>query len=175
MYVYYEDWLTEPISTNLFTFDLPAGWSMISFPIELWDNRAQHLPLELRTNLTDIWWWNGSSWWYYSGTRGYSPYYTQLSTITPGRGYWVKLSNPTRFTVSGNAITNGVPSVGPGWTMVGVKETNPISPTTAYPGCLDMWYWDHGTWDYFSGTRGYSPYYPHLTSIDPGKAYWVHY
>jgi hypothetical protein len=37
----------------------------------------------------------------------------------------------------------------------------------------DMWWYDHGTWAYYSGIDGYSKKYANLTNVEPGKGYYV--
>lgn len=158
-----------------FLFSLSKGWNMISVPVILANDSVDaFFPADVKANLTDMWYYNNGFWVYYSGTRGYSPKYTHLTNVTSGKGYWVKLSNNTSFTVSGD-VTNGVPAAGIGWTMFGVEGLSSLNATTTYPGNKDMWYYNNGQWYYYSSTRGYSPKYPHLDSLDPGKGYWVHY
>jgi C1A family cysteine protease len=163
-------------SLMTFTYDLVKGWNMISVPLTL-DNDSvdAFFPSNVRANLTDMWYYNNGSWAYYSGTRGYSPKYAHLTNVTPGKGYWVKLSSNSSFSISGRSNGTGVPVIDSGWTMFGVKGLNSVNATTAYPGNKDMWYYDNGQWYYYSDTRGYSPKYSHLSTLDPGKGYWVHY
>lgn len=163
-------------SYRTFAYSLLKGWSMISVPFKLNNSSVEaFFPAAVRANLTDMWYYDNGSWVYYSGIRGYSPKYSHLTNVTPGKGYWVKLSNNSSFTVGGTLNGTGVPAVSSGWTMFGVKDLGSVNATMAYPGNKDLWYYDNGQWYYYSGTRGYSPKYPHLNSLDPGKGYWVHY
>jgi hypothetical protein len=95
--------------------------------------------------------------------------------VSPGKGYWVKLNSNATFTISGQALASGVPAAGSGWTMFGVNGLSSLNATTAYPANKNLWYYDNGQWYYYSGTRGFSPKYPRLQSIEPGKGYWVNY
>lgn len=164
------------VETVNFTYSLVKGWNLISVPLSLSNNSIDaFFPAAVKSNLTDMWYYDNGKWVYYSGTRGYSPKYAHLVNVTPGKGYWVKVSNNVSFTVNGIANGSGLPAVGGGWTMIGVYGLNPSNATTAYPGNKDLWYYDNGQWYYYSGTRGYSPKYPHLEVLEPGKGYWVHY
>jgi hypothetical protein len=166
--------INQSIAT--FTYDLVKGWNMISVPLTLNNDSVEaFFPASVKANLTDMWYYDNGSWNYYSYTRGYSPKYAHLTNVTPGKGYWVKLSSNASFTISGRSYVTGVPAAGSGWTMIGVMDVNSVNATTAYPGNKDMWYYDNGQWYYYSGTRGYSPKYSHLSTLEPGKGYWVHY
>ncbi|HTY91434.1 MAG TPA: S8 family serine peptidase [Methanocella sp.] len=158
-----------------YTYNLTKGWNMISVPLFLQNDSVDaFFPADVRANLTDMWYYSNGNWVYYSGTRGYSPKYAHLTNVTPGQGYWVKLSNNTTFTIIGLNEVSGVSAAGSGWTMFGVKGLDSTNATTVYSGNKDMWYYSNGQWYYYSATRGYSPKYAHLDSLDPGKGYWVH-
>ncbi len=66
-----------------------------------------------------------------------------------------------------------------GWNMISVPLTVADNSVTAFfpenvrTILTDMWYYNCGSWMYFSGTRGYSPKYAHLTNVLSGKGYWV--
>lgn len=148
---------------------------MISLPLTLSNDSVEaFFPDHVKANVSDMWYYDNGSWSYYSGTLGYSTKYAHLTNVTPGRGYWVKLLNNASFTVTGD-VTDGLPTVSSGWTMFGVKGLGSFNATSAYTGCKDMWYYDNGQWYYYSDTLGYSPKYPHLNDLEPGKGYWVHY
>jgi hypothetical protein len=156
------------------TFKLVKGWNLISIPLTLSDNSVDaFFPSTVKANLTDMWYYDSGNWIYYSGTRGYSPKYAHLTTLTPGKGYWVKLNSDATFTVTGTVVS-GLPTASAGWTMFGVKGLNSINVITAYPNNKDMWTYANGQWYYYSGSRGYSPKYPHINSLEPGIGYWVH-
>ena len=163
-------------SITEWTYHLKAGWNMISVPVAP-DNDSvlAFFPADVRANLTDMWHYNNGNWIYYSGTRGYSPRYAHLTNVMPGKGYWVKFTSDVTFTIRGEALTSGVPTVGSGWTMIGVNGFSSLNASTGYPANKNMWYYDNGQWYYYSGTRGFSPRYPHLQSLEPGKGYWVNY
>jgi subtilisin family serine protease len=66
-----------------------------------------------------------------------------------------------------------------GWNMISVPfELDNSSVENFFPAHVrnnmsDMWWYDHGTWEYYSGTDGYSKKYAHLTNVEPGKGYYV--
>jgi hypothetical protein len=182
IWAYYEDNPSINASIKIyfdqlpFTFNLTKGWNMISVPLFLENDSVDaFFPATVKANLTDMWYYNNGAWIYYSGTRGFSPKYAHLTNITPGKGYWVKLSNNSTFTVYGLNEKSGVPVVSSGWSMFGVEGLGSLNATTTYPGNKDMWYYDNGQWNYYSNIRGYSLKYTHLNNLDPGKGYWVHY
>lgn len=158
-----------------FTYNLSKGWNMISVPLFLQNDSVEaFFPKDVKANITDMWYYNNGSWVYYSGTRGYSPKYAHLTNVTPGQGYWVKLSTNTTFTIIGLNKVRGLSAASSGWTMFGMKGMDSLNATAVYSANKDMWYYSNGQWYYYSATRGYSPKYAHLDRIDPGKGYWVH-
>lgn len=159
-----------------FTYNLHAGWNMISVPLTLSDNSiTAFFPANVITLVTDMWYYNSGTWMYFSGTRGYSPKYAHLTSVQPGCGYWVKVSSAVSFTISGQQASSGVPSVGSGWTMIGVNGLSSLNAISAYSLNKNLWYYDNGQWYYYSGTRGFSSKYPQLQTLEPGKGYWVDY
>jgi subtilisin family serine protease len=163
----------ERVST--FTYNLTKGWNLISVPLHLENDSVEaFFPAAVRANLTDMWYYRNGTWIYYSGTRGYSPKYSHLTNVTPGQGYWVKLSSNSTFTISGLNNISGVTAANGGWTMFGVKGLGSLNATTTYTNNKDMWYYINGQWHYYSAMRGYSLKYAHLDTLDPGKGYWVH-
>jgi len=167
--------LTISDSLINFTYHLNKGWNMISVPLLLQNDSVDaFFPAGVKANMTDMWHYSNGTWIYYSGTRGYSQKYARLTNITPGQGYWVKLSNNSTFTISGLNNISGVSSASSGWTMFGVQGLGALNATTAYTNNKDMWYYSNGKWYYYSAIRGYSPKYAHLDTLDPGKGYWVH-
>ncbi len=86
-----------------FTYELPAGWSMISLPCAVADNRLQTL---FPTAISLFRFANG---------------YQTSQTLEPAVGYWINLPAATTSTITGDAIDPQllVVSVPQGWSMVG--------------------------------------------------------
>ncbi|BAI62874.1 peptidase S8 family protein [Methanocella paludicola SANAE] len=168
--------ILEDEQASTFTYNLTKGWNLISVPLYLENDSVEaFFPAAVRANLTDMWYYNNRTWVYYSGTQGYSQKYAHLTNVTPGQGYWVKLSNNSTFTINGLNKVKGVSSVSSGWSMIGIEGLGSLNAIKVYSGNKDMWYYNNGQWYYYSDTLGYSPKYLHLDSLDPGKGYWVHY
>jgi hypothetical protein len=131
-----------------------------------------------------IWGWDETkqSWAYYSPdpNDGFYQNYPKITKLEAGRAYWIEMNKSASFTVTGT-----VPSSAPGspvalisgWNFVGLTGLSASTPTVMYPNVLSAWGWDAAqqNWVYYSldPNDGFYQQYPKITSIQPGKGYWV--
>lgn len=126
------------VSVNL---DLPDNWSLISLPVTP-DN----------SNLTFIF-PDAEVAYKFDGT------YQLVTTLEPGTGYWVKLTNGGIYSITGRNFAECSLTLAPGWHLVGGINAT-ATPTTEPPGEIDVVYDFEGT-------------YSVATEFLPGKGYWV--
>jgi hypothetical protein len=150
----------ETASTAEVTIDLQAGWNMISVPVTPDDASAE----TLFPSASAVYTWN-------SDTRSYDRVSATniVTTIEPGRGYWVAVDDPCAATIEGAPcieLTDHLLSGG--WNMVGsiCEETVAVADlSTNAPGTLQaesVYAWD-------PITQSFVP----VSWIESGKGYWI--
>jgi C1A family cysteine protease len=171
----------EPVEANM-TINLAEGWNIISVPFILNDNDiGTFFPADVKAHVSDVWAYNESvrgSWLYYSPS-GYDPSIEHLTTIEPGKGYWVYIDNEASFMVNGTIMEDGLDSsikFDGNWNLIGITGQEPYNVNSIFEWSTDVWTYDEsvrGKWAYYS-CNGYDPSIEHLTTIEPGKGYWVY-
>lgn len=153
-----------------YTFNLTAGWNLISVPLNLTNNSFDSFfPANVKSHVLVAWAYEGSSqgWEYYTPQSGYSP--NTLTTVDTQHGYWVKVDQNVSFTINGTA--GNATTLNTGWNLVGYPSTTSVDPAVAYPGAFVIWEYKNGNWYFYTPESGYDP--NTLTSMDTGYGYWV--
>ncbi len=123
----------------------PAGWNIISVPLESVDMSAVNIFPEASSDI-------------YRYSNGYFP----SDSLEGGAGYWVKFSEAVQKNYSGGTFSGNI-SISEGWNLVGpfdyVVETAAV---TTSPGDILLT-------PFFSYENGYG----NTAELNPGKAYWV--
>jgi M6 family metalloprotease-like protein len=134
----------SPAALQSFTYDLPAGWSLISLPLAPADS-----------NLTAIF-PDALSLFRFTGS------YQQASALSPCEGYWISLGTGGSYAIEGQAPTSCVNNVGSGWSLLGA----PLAGTTE----ADLGQEPAGI---LLSSFGFSGSYQQSTTYAPGAGYWV--
>lgn len=109
--------------TGVLSRTLPAGFSMISFPITPTVTDVA----TLLGNDAQLAWWDPAARVY-----RYAPH-AAIPAIAPGFGYWVKLPTTRTVQVAGTQPTLDDPRaivLQPGWNMIGNTYNGPLNPWT---------------------------------------------
>ena len=131
-----------------FPVSLTSGWNLLGYPI----NGASQIVKDLYPGaLTKA--------FNYDHTHGY----TLTSTVTNGRGFWLKHGPPAIDTLVGTEISSITIPVTPGWNLIGsiTRSVSVGSVIQVPPG------------------NTLTPYYEYIgsyhiaDSIKPGKGYWI--
>jgi|GEM_PF-2035682 len=125
-----------------------GSWNMVSLPLNVYDTRRSTVFSSAI-----------SSAFRYDPAFGYS----QVDSMEPGIGYWLKFSQPESVVISGFSLLLDTISVKEGWNLIGsissVVPTNAILEIPA--GIIRS--------EYYS----YNSSYVAATAIEPSKSYWV--
>ena len=160
---------------------LTTGWNLISFQVGDPLTPAQ-FSSQLTTNgLLSIWGYDTStrSWQTYTPTN--SP--NTLTSLQPGKGYWVKVSRPNTLTLTGPVWAGSI-NLLPGWNLIGfpgltIDPTEQLDLPSVFRSQLSsvpqIWRYDSGTSQSYVGYDSYAlPAITDLKFVEPGKGYWVY-
>jgi len=174
-----------PPAPLTYTISLVEGWNLISLPIAPGNASIQAIfPAEALAGIVDIWGWNESqqNWIFYSPDQNdyFYDYYPALTSLEPGKAYWVEMNRSATFTVQGTVPDNAPHSptaLVSEWNFVGLTGLSSSTPAALYPAAVDVWGWDAAeqNWVYYSPDPDdyFYAYYPKLENIQPGHGYWV--
>lgn len=98
-----------------------------------------------------------------SPAYGYDSGYVPVTTLTPGKGYWVEFNGPSSCFFRGARVTPGDITVGAGWNIVGPFDAPvPVAGITTTPSGIIL-----------SSFWGYSGGYAEATTLASGYGYWI--
>jgi len=154
---------------------LIAGWNYVSLSMEPFNTDVTSLLSSIGANARSIWTYDTvSSKWLRYDLDG-PGFLNDLAMVKAGVGYQILMSNSGILNVTGTLPDTAIP-LHDGWNLVGCNSQKSIRVEDAISSIIanhpSIWTVNpaNGEW------LGYDPENPpnDLTSIDPGKAYWVH-
>jgi cysteine-rich repeat protein len=159
-----------------FNIPLDKKWNLISVPVNLLSTNVKEVFSGISSNIVEVWSYEGGEWKvYYPGDENDST----LTTIIPGRGYWVKTNNPTNLLIGGSlfeeaTLPNSVP-LDEGWNLIGHYG---VASRDTYCSLLSLVDTTIGfpKWSAVVGYNSATKTFEGLTSTDTmeaGKGYWV--
>lgn len=160
---------------------LGAGWNLVSIQVGPSFSLAD-LRSAMGNRLVSVWAYDATArdWLYYHATDPTHPH--TLTTLEPGRGYWLHLTGPHTLTLTGQ-VWNGRVGLKAGWNLVGFPGLQVGSETEAglasvFRSHLDrvpqVWTWEGGAAQRFVGHDTEAlPALTDLETIQPGRGYWV--
>jgi hypothetical protein len=159
----------DPFST---TISLSAGMNLISLPVEPLNPSVSSLTEQLSSCLVNV-----SS--YVNDTYVWESYdptqldQNTLSTLEPGKGYWVEMACPGEMTVVGNRTTNPITLI-PGQSLVGYNSLTPFPISQALASIANkytmVWAYEDDEWKYYDPVNEAGST---LQVLTPGSGYWI--
>ncbi len=156
------------------SIDLVSGWNFIGLPLSPASSDIDYILADIIDDVEVAWYYNGATdTWYYFIPDGPQ----NLTEMTEGKGYWVKITNPCTLIVDGTEppLPYDIPLVAD-WNLISLPETP--SPSTIGDVLADIindvevvWYYDGATDTWFYYIPGGPP--PSLTEMTEGNAYWI--
>ncbi len=142
----------EPVDSSDATFtmlmnpDYYHGWNLISLYLDTADKRITTIfPTAI------------------SKAFKYENTYVDVDTLSIGKGYWLKFSEPEYITITGDSIFSDTIDVKTGWNLIGsISRKISINNIVEIPGNIVT-----------SQFYGYKFSYYTTDTILPGKGYWV--
>lgn len=123
------------------TLPLTAGWNLVSLPVIPESNALADLIPSAEVAFA------------FSGT------YTEVTTLEPCEGYWVKVPSNVTIALSGAPVTDCATALADGWHLVGGPNCA-ATPSTAPGGALQSLY-------------GFDGAYQSASQTAPGMGYWA--
>ncbi len=128
------------------SYSLDDQWNLVSVPVVVSDFTKTSL---LPTAVSDAFAYGGG--------------YMAKPTLANGTGYWLRFSGSPSISMTGFRIDQDTVNVNTGWNLIG-SITSPVNVTniTSVPGGIV-------TSQFFGYTGGYST----VSTLEPGRGYWV--
>jgi hypothetical protein len=156
---------------------LVEGWNFISLPKTPPDTDIASVLADVSSSVRIVWGWDNQN-------QGWKKYVPQgqsntLSTMEPGKGYWVYMDQPgTISTGTWASPSSTTIHLHPAWNLIGYLGTDGTGVSTALSsigGKWNMvWVWDNGQWSAKSTTvTTLPPPIQTLSVFNQGKAYWI--
>ena len=145
---------------NTYQIPLNSGYSLISFPLDL--SNKQISSVFASNPIQSIFTYDNGWKYYYNATRN------NFITINESFGYWVKSLNNQTLTITGNEFTSSNIQLKQGWNLVGYKELNQKTITASNWQNYTVLTYVNSSWLSYAPNKTNS-----LTTITPGKGYWV--
>jgi len=159
-------WAMEPS----YEMQMEPGWYLISLPLQPPDPHPGAVLASIDTKYSSVWAYDS-----YAGWSVYAPgFSSDLLSMEPDRGYWVKMDLSGTLTFEGTQPQSAsIPLWGEKWNLVGYNS--PIL-RRAEDCMIGVAYSIESVWGY-NLTTGWSEYVPggpsDLIFMKPGYGYWI--
>jgi hypothetical protein len=152
------------------TINLVNSWNLISLPV-LPDNIAISDVLgSLSGKYTVVWAYQNGNWKLYNPAN---PGMSDLTTLEPSYGYWIKMKQTSTLDVTGSAAPTSL-NLSTGWNLVGYNSTTAQPVANALSSIagkyVSVWTYVNGSWKVYDPAN---PGFSDLTTMEPGRGYWI--
>lgn len=177
------------VEGTAFEIQLNKKWNLISVPFVLINDDIEEVLQDVMPNIESVWTYDATTGWYV-----YHPGHPELSnldSITPGWGYWIRAYNPDLLVIGGSlfspATTPPSRMLKEGWNLIGYYGTEGQSGyygpfgNGKYAGyalfSLGDSYLDKGWtslisyWEPSNPNQWYE--FGYYNEMDPGAGYWI--
>ncbi len=159
----------DPFST---TISLSAGLNLISLPLEPFNPSILSLTEQLSSCLVKVSSYVNDTyaWEFYDPTQLDQ---NILSTLEPGKGYWVEMACPGEMTVVRNRTANPITLI-PGLNLVGYQSLKPppisVALSSIADKCTTVRAYEDDEWKYYDRANETGST---LQVLTPGSAHWI--
>ncbi len=159
---------------------LSAGWNFISFPRLPADRNIENVLQTVLAHLNIVWGYDNQNKTWLKYKPSTSP--STLTSIDPGKGYWLYLNDPASLALEGGDVSPNVQLYG-GWNLVGFNGADGTNADTSLSGITGnwsiLWNWKNGQWKIkrpspdWVGIPSILIPFPGITIFNQGRAYWI--
>lgn len=169
--------IPDPLpSDGTVTFELEAGWNLISLPLQLQDTSLDSALASIQGEYESIWTYNAATEQWSSYVVETPSFLNNLDEVKPEMGYWVMMKNPSFLIIQGERSATSIP-LSAGWNLVGydsmITQSLPEALSSIDGRYESVWTYNAamGEW------QGYSVDAPEflngLENMEPGRGYWI--
>jgi hypothetical protein len=153
------------------TINLMKGWNLMSLPLQPSDTSINSVLKDILGKYMAIYAYEAGN--YLSYIPGETP--NSLSTIEPGRGYWIYMEEAGSIQLQGEVASKTI-SLREGWNLSGLNTTNTIPVTNAFSSITSKISVVYGFDNSSNSYKGYIPTETsnELNELVPGRGYWIY-
>ena len=164
---------------ELILMDMFGGWNLISLPLITKDTSIASVLSPISGNYSIVWAYNASDtadhWKKYDPA---TPFGNDLTTMEPGKGYWIMMTSDDTLNVSGTMPAPIDIELWSGWNLIGYNSLNPQTITDALSSINGNYsiVWEYNASDSTDHWKKYDPNTPFgndLANMESGKGYWI--
>jgi hypothetical protein len=152
------------------TLSLQAGWNLISLPYTPSNTAISSVLSGIAGQYTVVWGYPNQQWKFYDPTDAEG---STLTSMQPGKGYWIKMTAGRTLTLSGSTPSTSV-SLASGWNLVGYNRATSGNASTVLSGIAGsstiVWGYPSQAWKFWdpSDVEGNT-----LDTFVGGGGYWI--
>jgi murein DD-endopeptidase MepM/ murein hydrolase activator NlpD len=158
-----------------FQLSLTSGWNLISLPLQPSDTAITSVLSSISGAYESVWAWNANTsppgWARYPRSIGTA----SLTTMSPGRGYWIYMYAPRVLRVTGSTPSKTV-QLSADWNLVGYNSTTEMNTVNALSNINgryeSVWAWNTAPPGWARHPRSIGT--ASLTTMSPGRGYWIY-
>jgi hypothetical protein len=149
-----------------------SAWNLFSINVSPTDNSVEKVFGKLGNGYDFIWGFQDGVWKVFYPAN---PAFSDLTSIDPGLGYWIRLNGAGQhLPVPGASASGDQIALDAGWNLVGFNSDETLSIADALSSINGkvtvVWGFVNGSW------KSYHPQNPglsDLTEMEPGLGYWI--
>jgi hypothetical protein len=157
-------------SSQSASISLSTGWNLISIPYTPGSTAISTVLSGISGYYTIVWGYPSQAWKFYDPTDDEG---STLTTMEPGKGYWIKMTSARTLTASGTTPSTSV-GLASGWNLVGYNRTTSGAASTVLSGISGsttiVWGYPSQAWKFYDPTDDEGST---LTTFTGGLGYWI--
>ncbi len=156
-----------PVASGQSTISLSPGWNLISIPVQPADASIASVLSGISGSYSVLWGYPDQAWKVYDPNDSAG---STLSTMEPGKGYWIKMTSAKTLSVSGPTPSASLPLLS-GWNLVGYNgpSADAAFALSSLSSLQLAWGYPAGSWQFYAPQNAQNT----LTRLRRGAGYWV--
>ncbi len=154
-------------SSNL---SLNVGWNLISLPKQPTNTDIDSVLSSIVDKYKSVWAYINGLWKSFDPEQ---PYFSDLTDMQAGIGYWIKMKEARELTVSGTDPSANI-NLSDGWNLVGFNGSEVAEVETVLASIagkyISVWAYINGQWKSYDPNQ---PFFSDLNNVTPGVGYWI--
>ncbi len=165
------------------TLSLSNGWNLVGTKIEITAGEK----FSESSAFSSVWKWENSNWAVYlpgeasPGEYAAAKGFGNLSTISPGEGFWVNSKGSQEVTIEGTETSSDSITVVSGWNLKALTSSTSINVNSLFSDSnkfASIWKWTGSNWSVYLPGQNTQTYatakgFSVLSTISPGEGFWV--